>query len=79
MTEEYKLYVLNSENRFNLYNSFNIKSEDVYCREINGNIITFYQTTDGIRIVFANNGITIISPQGHKESFTQGYMRRDRR
>ena len=79
MTEEYKLYVLNSENRFNLYNNYNIKPEDIYCREINGNVITFYQTTDDTRIVFANNGITIISPQGYKESFTQGYMRRDRR
>ena len=79
MPEEYKLYVLNSENRFNLYSNYNIKSGDIYCREINGNVITFYQTTDGTRIVFANNGITIISPQGYKESFTQGYMRRDRR
>ena len=79
MTEEYKLYVLNSENRFNLYNNYNIKSEDIYCREINGNVITIYQTTGDTRIIFASNGITIISSKGYKESFTQGYMRRDRK
>ena len=82
MTEEYELYVLDSENKLTLYGNFNIKnikSKDVYCREINGNFITFYQTTDGTQIIFTNNGVTIVSPKGHKESFTQGYMRRNRR
>lgn len=79
MTEEYELYVLDDENRLTLYDTYKIKSEDIYCIEINGNVITFYQATDYIRIIFANNGVTIVSPQGHKESFTQGYMRRNRR
>ena len=42
----------------------------------NGNIITFYCTTGDTRIIFASNGITIISPKGYIESFTQGYMQR---
>ena len=79
MTEEYELYVLDDENRLTLYDTYKIKSEDIYCIEINGNVITFYQATDYIRIIFANNGETIVSPKGHKESFTQGYMRRNRR
>ena len=79
MIEEYKLYVLDSENRLALYNTYKVRSEDIYCREINGNVVTIYHATDDTRIIFANNGITIISPKGYKESFTQGYMRRDRR
>ena len=79
MIEEYELYVLDSENKLTLYGYYNVKSEDIYCREINGNIITIYQSIYDTRIIFANNGVTIVSPQGHKESFTQGYMRRNRR
>ena len=78
MTEEYELYVLDSENKLTLYGNYNIKnikSKDVYCKEINGNFITFYQTTDGTQIIFTNNGVTIVSPQGYQESFTQGLLR----
>ena len=75
MTEEYELYVLDSENKLTLYGCYDIESEDIYCREINGNIITIYQATNDTRIIFASNGITVISPQGHKESFTQGLLR----
>ena len=75
MIEEYELYVLDSENKLTLYGNYNVKSEDIYCREINGNIITIYQSMYDTRIIFANNGVTIISPQGHKESFTQGLLR----
>lgn len=73
-TDLYELYVLNSENKLTFYGNHEVKSEDIYCREINGNIITIYQTTGGTRIIFASNGITIIHPQDYKESFTQGYM-----
>lgn len=77
--EPYALYVLDRDgkNSFIPYGYYEVNLEDVYCREINGNIITIYQTTDGTRIIFASNGITIISPQGHTESFTQGYMQRE--
>lgn len=44
-----------------------------------GNVITIYYATDGTQIIFADNGVAVISPKDHKESFTQGYMRRDRR
>ena len=77
--ESYELYVLDSENKLTFYNDYKVKSGDmgdIYCREINGNVVTFYQATDNTRIIFANNGVTIVSPQGHKESFTQGLMRR---
>lgn len=76
MTEEYELYVLDDENRLTLYNTYKVESENIYCREINGNVITFYQATNDTRIVFANNGVTIVNPQSYKESFTQGLMRR---
>ena len=75
MIEEYELYVLDSENILTIYGYYEVKSEDIYCREINGNIITIYQSMYNTRIIFANNGVTIISPQGHKESFTQGLLR----
>ena len=75
MIKEYELYVLDSENKLTFYGCYDIKSKDIYCREINGNIITIYQTMYNTRIIFANNGVTIISPQGHKESFTQGLLR----
>lgn len=78
MIEEYELYVLDSENKLAPYGYYDVKSEDIYCKEINGNVVTFYEAANGTRIIFASNGVTIISPQGHKESFTQGYMRRRR-
>lgn len=73
-TNSYELYVLDSENKLTLYGYYEVNSEDVYCREINGNVITIYHTTGDTKIIFASNGITIISPKGYKESFTQGYM-----
>lgn len=77
--ESYALYVLDrdSESRFIPYGYYEVNSEDVYCREINGNIITIYQTTGNTQIIFASNGVTVISPKGYKESFTQGYIRRE--
>ena len=45
MTEEYELYVLDDKNRLTLYNDYKVKSGDmgdIYCREINGNVVTFY-------------------------------------
>ena len=77
-TESYDLYVLDrdSKSNFIFYGSYEVKSEDVYSRERYGNVITFYCTTGGTRILFASNGITIISPKGYIESFTQGYMQR---
>ena len=79
MTEEYELYVLDSENKLTFYGNYEVNSEDIYCREINGNVITFYEATNGTRIVFANNGVIVVHPQGYKESFTQGLMRINRR
>ena len=77
-TESYDLYVLDrdSKSNFIFYGSYEVNSGDVYSREIYGNVITFYCTTSGTRIIFASNGITIISPKGYIESFTQGYMQR---
>ena len=75
MIEEYELYVLDSENKLTPYGIYEVNSEDIYCREINGNVITFYEATNDTRIIFANNGVTIINPHGHKESFTQGLLR----
>ena len=77
--ESYALYVLDRDgkNSFIPYGYYEVNSEDVYFREINGNIITIYQTTGDTRIIFASNGITVISPQGHQESFTQGYIKRE--
>ena len=71
---EYELYVLGSESKFILYGCYEVNSEDIYCIEKNGNVITTYHTTGDTRIIFASNGITVISPKGRKESFTQGYM-----
>lgn len=76
-TDLYELYVLNSENKLALYSEYEVKLEDIYCREVYGNVITIYHTTNDTRIIFASNGITVISPQGYKESFTQGYIRRE--
>lgn len=77
--ESYALYVLDRDgkNNFISYGYYEVNSEDIYWREIYGNVITVYQTTGGTRIIFASNGITVISPQGHTESFTQGYMQRE--
>lgn len=86
-TIEYELYVLDadaySRNGFGssgltLYNNYKVKSENIDGKQEygNGNVVVTYNTTDGTQIFFANNGITIISPKGHRESFTQGYMRR---
>lgn len=78
-TELYELYVLDadaySRNGFGssgltLYNNYKVKSEN-----IDGKVVS-YNTTDGTQIIFGDNGITVISPKGHGESFTQGYMRR---
>lgn len=76
-TESYDLYVLDrdSKSNFVFYGSYEVNSEDIYCIESYGNIITTYHTTGDTRIIFASNGITVISPHGHKESFTQGLMR----
>lgn len=75
MTEEYELHVLDNGNKF-IYGVYEVNSEDICCVEKYGNVITTYHTTGGIRIIFASNSITIISPQGHTETFTQGYIRR---
>ena len=75
MIEEYELYVLDSENKLTLYGYYEVNSEGIHSCIIYGNVITAYHTTGDTRIIFANNGITVISPQGHKESFTQGLLR----
>lgn len=75
MTEEYELYVLDSENKLTFCGYYEVNSEDIYYIEIYGNVITTYHTTGDTRIIFASNGITVISPQGHKESFIQGLLR----
>lgn len=83
--ELYELYVLDadaySRNGFGssgltLYNNYKVKSENIDGKQEYGNVVVTYNATDGTQIIFANNGITIISPKGHGESFTQGYMRR---
>ena len=72
----YELYVLdnfsNGETKLTLYNTYKVKSEDINSTDT----ITIYNATDGTQIIFANNGVTVISPKGYKESFTEGYMRR---
>ena len=76
--ESYELYVLDSfsdgKPRFTLYNTYKVKPENI---NTTGNIITTYNATNGTQITFANNGVTVISPNGHTESFTQGYMQRE--
>ena len=78
--DSYGLYVLNSfsdgKPRLTLYNTYKVKPENIHITKSYGNIITTYNTTDGTQIIFADNGVTVISPKGHKESFTQGLMRR---
>ena len=77
--ESYELYVLDSfsdsKPRLALYDTYKVKSENIYTAKSYGNIITTYNTTDGTQIIFANNGVTVISPKDYKESFTQGYMK----
>ena len=76
--DSYELYVLDSfsddKPRLTLYNTYKVKSENISTAY--GNIITTYNTTDGTQIIFADNGVTVISPQGYIESFTEGYMQR---
>lgn len=78
-TDSYELYTLDEscgESRLILYDIYKVKSET----NSYGNIITTYNATDGTQIIFTDNGVTVISPKGYKESFTQGYIRRkDRR
>ena len=78
-TELYELYTLDNfadgKPRLTLYNTYKVKLENIHTAKSYGNIITTYNATDGTQIIFANNGVTIISPQGHKESFTQGLLR----
>ena len=77
--DSYKLYVLDNftdgKPRLTLYNTYKAKPENIHTAKSYGNIITTYNATDGTQIIFANNGVTVISPQGHKESFTQGLLR----
>ena len=79
-TESYELYVLDSfsdgEPRLVLYNTYKVKSENIHTANSYGNIITTYNATDGTQIIFADNGVTVISPKDCKESFTEGYIRR---
>ena len=79
-TESYELYVLDSfsdgKPRLTLYNTYKVKPENIHTATSYGNIITTYNTTDGAQIIFANNGVVVISPKDYKESFSQGYMRR---
>lgn len=74
--DSYELYVLDSftdgKPRFTLYNTYKVKPKNI---NTTGNIITTYNATDGTQIIFANNGVTVISPKGYEESFTQGYMK----
>ena len=81
--ESYELYVLDSfsdgKPRITLYDTYKVKPVNIYTATSYGNIITTYNTTDGTRIIFANNGVTVINPKGYTGSFTQGYMRRNRR
>lgn len=75
--ETYELYTLNEsygESRLILYDIYKVKSENIKSINSYGNIITTYNTTDGTQIIFADNGVTVISPKGYKESFTEGYM-----
>ena len=76
--DSYELYVLDSfsdgKPRLTLYNTYKVKSENINTIDSYGNIITTYNATDGTQIIFADNGVTVISPKDHKESFTQGYM-----
>ena len=75
--DSYELYVLdnfsNGEPRLAFYGTYKVKSENI---NTTGNIITTYNAIDGTQIIFANNGVTVISSKGYQESFTEGYIRR---
>ena len=77
--ESYELYVLDSfsdgKPRLTLYNTYKVKPENIKNISSYGNIITTYNATDGTQIIFADNGVTVISPKGYKESFTEGLLR----
>ena len=77
--DSYELYVLDNfsdgKPRLAFYNTYKVKSENINSVNPYGNIITTYNVTDGTQIIFADNGVTIISPKDYKESFTQGYMK----
>ena len=77
-TELYELYTLDNftdgKPRFTLYDNYKVKSEDIDA--YSGNVNVIYNTTDGTQIIFADNGVTVITPKDCKESFTQGYIRR---
>ena len=77
--DSYELYVLDSfsdgKPRLTLYNTYKVKLENIHTAKSYVNIITTYNTTDGTQIIFADNGVTVISPKDYKESFTQGYMK----
>ena len=79
--ELYELYTLDNftdgKPRLTLYGNYKVKSEDIDA--YSGNVNVIYNTTDGTQIIFADNGVTVISPKDYKESFTQGHMRRNRR
>ena len=76
--DSYELYVLDNftdgKPRLAFYNTYKVKSENISTAY--GNIITTYNATDGTQIIFANNGVTVISSKGYQESFTEGYIRR---
>ena len=78
--ELYELYTLDNfsdgKPRLTLYNTYKVKPENIYTAKLYGNIITTYNATDGTQIIFADNGVTVISPKGYTGSFTEGYMRR---
>ena len=78
-TESYEFYVLDSfpagKPRLTLYNTYKVKPENIHTVGSFGNIITIYNATDGTQIIFANNGVTVISLKYYKESFTQGLLR----
>lgn len=77
--DSYELYVLDNfsdgKPRFALYDTYKVKLENINSINPYGNTITIYNATDGTQIIFANNGVTVISPHGYKESFTQGLLR----
>ena len=79
--DSYELYVLDNfsdgKTKLTLYNTYKVKSENIKSINPYGNVTTTYNATDGTQIIFANNGVTVISPKSYKESFTQGYIRRE--
>ena len=78
--DSYELYVLDSfsdsKPKLTLYGTYKVKSENIKSINPYGNIITTYNAIDGTQIIFANNGVTVISSKGYQESFTEGYIRR---